>query len=78
MKGKVRINSLACNWNMPGMSGPDLFKAVKAVAKLETPPWIRLTSSSEGDKVKQAIMASYIVKPFKPDNLIKQVVGRLA
>jgi two-component system chemotaxis response regulator CheY len=40
-----------------------------------------LTSSSEGDKVKEAIMAgitSYIVKPFKPDNLVKQVIAKLS
>ncbi len=81
MMRKVKINIVVCDWNMPGMSGLDLFKAVKDDAKLETPPWIMLTSSSEGDKVKEAIMAgitSYIVKPFKPDNLVKQVVGKLA
>jgi two-component system chemotaxis response regulator CheY len=80
MMRKVKINLVVCDWNMPGMSGLDLYKAVKADAKLETPPWIMLTSSSEGDKVKEAIMAgitSYIVKPFKPDNLIKQVLGKL-
>ncbi len=81
MMRKVKINIVVCDWNMPGMSGLDLFKAVKGDAKLETPPWIMLTSSSEGDKVKEAIMAgitSYIVKPFKPDNLVKQVVGKLS
>ena len=81
MMRKVKINLVVCDWNMPGMSGLDLYRAVKADAKLETPPWIMLTSSSEGDKVKEAIMAgitSYIVKPFKPDNLIKQVLGKLA
>lgn len=81
MMRKVKINIVVCDWNMPGMSGLDLFKAVKGDAKLDTPPWIMLTSSSEGDKVKEAIMAgitSYIVKPFKPDNLVKQVVGKLS
>lgn len=81
MMRKVKINIVVCDWNMPGMSGLELFKAVKADAKLDTPPWIMLTSSSEGEKVKEAITAgitSYIVKPFKPDNLIKQVVGKLA
>jgi two-component system chemotaxis response regulator CheY len=39
-----------------------------------------LTSTSEGEKVKEAIQAgisSYIIKPYKPDNLLKQVVGKL-
>ncbi|MEY3808311.1 MAG: hypothetical protein RI893_1287 [Pseudomonadota bacterium] len=81
MMRKIKINIVVCDWNMPGMSGLDLFKAVKADVKLETPPWIMLTSSSEGDKVKEAIMAgitSYIVKPFKPDNLVKQVITKLS
>jgi two-component system chemotaxis response regulator CheY len=80
MMRKVRINLVVCDWNMPGMTGLELFKAVKDDPKLDTPPWIMLTSSSEGEKVKEAIMAgitSYIVKPFKPDNLIKQVLGKL-
>jgi two-component system chemotaxis response regulator CheY len=66
---------------MPGMTGLELFKAVKEDPKLPTPPWIMLTSSSEGEKVKEAILAgvtSYIVKPFKPDNLIKQVISKLS
>ncbi|WP_333873538.1 response regulator [Methylobacter sp.] len=81
MMRKVKINIVVCDWNMPGMSGLDLFRTVKDDEKLVTPPWIMLTSSSEGDKVKEAIMAgitSYIVKPFKPDNLVKQVVGKLS
>ena len=80
MMRKVKINLVVCDWNMPGMTGLELFKAVKGDPKLETPPWIMLTSSSEGEKVKEAIMAgitSYIVKPFKPDNLVKQIVGKL-
>ncbi len=78
---KVRINVVICDWNMPGMTGLELYKAVKEDPKMVTPPWIMLTSSSEGDKVKEAIMAgisSYIIKPYKPDNLLKQVVGKLA
>lgn len=81
MMRKIKINIVVCDWNMPGMSGLDLYKAVKDDVKMQTPPWIMLTSSSEGDKVKEAIMAgitSYIVKPFKPDNLIKQVIAKLS
>lgn len=81
MMRKIKINLVVCDWNMPGMTGLELYKAVKDDGKLAAPPWIMLTSSSEGDKVKEAIMAgitSYIVKPFKPDNLVKQVLAKLA
>jgi len=78
---KVKINVVICDWNMPGMTGLELFKEVKKDPKLVAPPWIMLTSSSEGDKVKEAIQAgitSYIIKPYKPDNLLKQAVSKLS
>jgi two-component system chemotaxis response regulator CheY len=78
---KVRINVVICDWNMPGMTGLELYKSVKDDPKMVTPPWIMLTSTSEGEKVKEAIQAgisSYIIKPYKPDNLLKQVVGKLS
>jgi two-component system chemotaxis response regulator CheY len=80
MMAKVKFNVVICDWNMPGMSGIELYQAVKEDDKLATPPWIMLTSSSEGEKVKEAIsvgITSYIVKPFKPDNLISQLVNKL-
>jgi two-component system chemotaxis response regulator CheY len=80
MMAKVKINVCICDWNMPGMSGIELYQAVKADDKLATPPWIMLTSSSDGEKVKEAIsegITSYIVKPFKPDNLIATIVNKL-
>jgi two-component system chemotaxis response regulator CheY len=80
MMAKVKFNVVICDGNMPGMSGIELYQAVKDDDKLATPPWIMLTSSSEGEKVKEAIsvgITSYIVKPFKPDNLINQLVAKL-
>ncbi len=67
--------------NMPGMTGLELYKELKKDPKMTAPPWIMLTSSSEGEKVKEAIQAgitSYIIKPYKPDNLLKQVVTKLS
>ncbi|MCF7986764.1 MAG: response regulator [Methylovulum sp.] len=78
---KVKINVVICDWNMPGMTGLELYKELKKDPKMTAPPWIMLTSSSEGEKVKEAIQAgitSYIIKPYKPDNLLKQVVTKLS
>ena len=78
---KVKINVVICDWNMPGMTGLELYNAVKLDPKMPTPPWIMLTSSSEGNKVIEAIQAgitSYIIKPYKPDNLLKQVIGKIS
>jgi two-component system chemotaxis response regulator CheY len=73
---KVKVNLIICDWNMPVMSGLEFFKAVQEDAKLAGTPFIMLTSSSEGSKVKEAIQAgitAYMIKPFKPADLIKKI-----
>jgi two-component system chemotaxis response regulator CheY len=65
---------------MPIMSGLEFFKAVQEDEKLAGTPFIMLTSSSEGSKVKEAISAgiqAYMIKPFKPADLIKKVSSML-
>lgn len=78
---KVKVNLIICDWNMPVMSGLEFFKAVQEDPKLAGTPFIMLTSSSEGSKVKEAITAgiqAYMIKPFKPADLIKKVSSMLA
>ena len=73
---RVKINMVVCDWNMPVMSGLDFFKAVQAEPKLAGTPFIMLTSSSEGSKVKEAIDAgitAYMIKPYKPADLLKKI-----
>lgn len=77
---KVRVNLIVCDWNMPVMSGLEFFKAVQADPKIAGTPFIMLTSSSEGSKVKEAVMAgitAYMIKPFKPADLVKKISGML-
>jgi two-component system, chemotaxis family, chemotaxis protein CheY len=77
---KVRVNIVVCDWNMPVMSGLEFFKAVQADPKLAGTPFIMLTSSSEGSKVKEALAAgitAYMIKPFKPADLVKKISGML-
>ena len=77
---KVKVNLIICDWNMPVMSGLEFFKAVQEDAKLAGTPFIMLTSSSEGSKVKEAIQAgitAYMIKPFKPADLVKKVSSML-
>jgi two-component system, chemotaxis family, chemotaxis protein CheY len=77
---KVRVNIIICDWNMPIMSGLEFFKAVQADPKIAGTPFIMLTSSSEGSKVKEALAAgitAYMIKPFKPADLVKKISGML-
>lgn len=77
---KVKVNIVVCDWNMPVMSGLEFFKAVQEEPKLAGTPFILLTSSSETSKVKEAIEAgitAYMIKPFKPADLVKKITSML-
>ena len=58
------------DWNMPGRSGLEVVKAIRAQdAKV---PVIMITTEAEKDRVVQAIQAGvtdYVVKPFTADTL---------
>jgi DNA-binding NtrC family response regulator len=68
--GTKGINLVVCDWNMPGMSGMDLFKQVHA----SNPqlPFLMLTGRADLDSVvaaKKAGVHGYIVKPISPQEL---------
>jgi DNA-binding NtrC family response regulator len=73
--GKVEI--VICDWNMPGMSGLELFKQVHP-QKPEL-PFLILTGRADLDSVvvaKKAGVQGYIVKPISPQEL-KTKIGFL-
>jgi len=58
---------LVTDWNMPGMSGIDLLKAVRADARLASLPVLMVTAESKREQIIEAAQAGvngYIVKPF--------------
>jgi len=58
---------LVTDWNMPGMSGIELLKAVRADERLEGLPVLMVTAESKRDQIIEAAQAGvngYIVKPF--------------
>ena len=77
---KIKVNLVICDWNMPVMSGIEYFKALQTDSKLAKTPFILLTSSSEITKVKEAIevgITYYVVKPYKPADLMKKIYSLL-
>lgn len=64
------VDIVICDWNMPGMSGMDLFKQVHAnQPKL---PFLMLTGRADLESVvaaKKAGVHGYIVKPISPQEL---------
>jgi two-component system chemotaxis response regulator CheY len=63
---------LVTDWNMPGMSGIDLLKAVRADAKLASLPVLMVTAEQKREQIVEAAQAGvngYIVKPFTAEVL---------
>lgn len=58
---------LVTDWNMPGMTGIDLLRAIRADDKLKTLPVLMVTAEAQRDQIIDAAKAGvngYIIKPF--------------
>jgi two-component system chemotaxis response regulator CheY len=67
---------LVTDWNMPGMTGIDLLKAVRADAKLGKLPVLMVTAEQKRDQIIEAAQAGvngYIVKPFTAITLKEKI-----
>ena len=67
MLKSVKYDFLVTDWNMPGMSGFDLLKAVRADENLKTLPVLMVTAEAKRDQIVAAAQAGvngYVVKPF--------------
>ncbi len=67
---------LVTDWNMPGMTGIDLLKAVRADPKLRTLPVLMVTAESKRDQIIEAAKAGvngYVVKPFTATTLEEKI-----
>jgi len=75
---------LVTDWNMPGMQGIDLLRAVRADENLSTLPVLLVTAESKKDQIVMAAEAGvngYIVKPFNAATLeekINKIFERIA
>lgn len=58
---------LVTDWNMPGMTGIDLLKQVRADEKLAELPTLMVTAEAKRDQIVEAAQAGvngYVIKPF--------------
>ncbi|MCX7035457.1 MAG: chemotaxis response regulator CheY [Proteobacteria bacterium] len=66
------IDFLITDWNMPGMQGLDLLKAVRADAKISKMPVLLLTAEAKREQIIEAAQAGvngYVIKPFTAQTL---------
>ena len=71
---------LITDWNMPGLPGLDLLKAVRANEKLAKLPVLMLTAEAKRDQIVAAARAGvngYVLKPFTADVLKKKLTTLL-
>ncbi|MEE9343499.1 MAG: chemotaxis response regulator CheY [Gammaproteobacteria bacterium] len=67
---------LVTDWNMPGMTGIELLKAVRADENLSSLPVLMVTAESKREQIIEAAQAGvngYIVKPFTAATLKEKI-----
>ncbi|WP_028575081.1 response regulator [Desulfonatronovibrio hydrogenovorans] len=75
------VNMIITDLNMPNMDGLELIRQVRAKPGFKFVPIIMLTTESQAEKKqegKQAGATGWIVKPFKPEQLlavVRKVLG---
>jgi two-component system, chemotaxis family, chemotaxis protein CheY len=77
----INFDFLITDWNMPGMPGLDLLKAVRADERLCDLPVLMLTAESKREQIAEAAQAGvngYIIKPFTATTLKDKIDKILA
>ena len=67
---------LITDWNMPGMTGIDLLRAVRADSRLAKLPVLMVTAESKREQIIEAAQAGvngYVVKPFTATTLEEKI-----
>ncbi|PKM15420.1 MAG: response regulator [Gammaproteobacteria bacterium HGW-Gammaproteobacteria-2] len=80
----AKFDFVVTDWNMPGMTGIDLLKAIRADPALKTMPVLMVTAENSREQIIEAAQSGvngYIVKPFTGATLkekIDRIFERLA
>ncbi|MGC9402769.1 response regulator [Vibrio genomosp. F10 str. 9ZC157] len=72
----VRVHLIISDVNMPNMNGIDFVKQVKTLDKYKFTPIIMLTTENQEylkEESRKAGAKAWMVKPFKPDQMLQAV-----
>ncbi|AAZ35591.1 MULTISPECIES: chemotaxis response regulator CheY [Pseudomonas] len=67
---------LVTDWNMPGMTGIDLLRQVRADERLKSLPVLMVTAEAKREQIIEAAQAGvngYVVKPFTAQALKEKI-----
>ncbi len=70
------IDFLITDWNMPGMTGIDLLKAVRSDTELANIPVLMVTAEAKREQIIRAAQAGvngYVIKPFTAATLKEKI-----
>ena len=73
---KAPFDLVITDWNMPGMPGLDLLKAVRSDDKLAKLPVLMLTAEAKREQIVEAAQAGvngYVIKPFTAATLKEKI-----
>jgi len=71
-----RVDLILCDWDMPKMTGIEFLRHIRADEKLKNLPFILITANAHEKLVREAIAAEvddYLIKPIRPDMLLRKV-----
>lgn len=77
------IEFVVTDWNMPGMTGIELLKAIRAEPSLASLPVLMVTAEANKEQIVEAAQAGvngYIIKPFTAETLkekLDRIIQRL-
>src|SRR5690606_17887628 len=73
------VDLVVTDWNMPGMSGIELLRAIRGDAQLRTLPVLMVTAEAKREQIIDAAQAGvngYIIKPFTAQTL-EEKLGKI-
>ena len=73
---KNNVNMILCDWNMPGESGLDFLKFIRAEKKFQKLPFVMVTAQTDPGSILQAIEAGsteYLGKPWDETKLKEKI-----
>jgi two-component system chemotaxis response regulator CheY len=76
-----QFDFLITDWNMPGMPGLDLLRAVRADERMAKMPVLMLTAEAKREQIIEAAQAGvsgYVIKPFTAVTLKEKIDKILA
>lgn len=74
------IDLIIVDWNMPGMSGLELVRAIRSAEATQDVPVLMVTGNAGSEDVVRAVrsgITGYVVKPFSSETLRAKIAAVL-